>query len=29
VQLPQGGEDLTLDVEDYGLRSTLEITSIR
>jgi flagellar basal-body rod modification protein FlgD len=29
VQLPQAGEDLTLDVEDYGLRSTLEITSIR
>lgn len=29
VQLPKGGEDLTVDVEDYGLRSTLEITSIR
>lgn len=29
VQLPQDGDDLTLDVEDYGLRSSLEITSIR
>lgn len=29
VQLPQDGENLTLDVEDYGLRSSLEITSIR
>lgn len=29
VQMPQAGEDLTLDVEDYGLRSSLEITSIR
>ena len=29
VQLPQGGEDLTRDVEDYGLHSSLEITSIR
>jgi len=29
VQLPESGQDLTLDVEDYGLRSSLEITSIR
>ena len=29
VQLPETGQDLTLDVEDYGLRSSLEITSIR
>jgi flagellar basal-body rod modification protein FlgD len=29
VQLPQDGENLTLDIEDYGLRSSLEITSIR
>jgi flagellar basal-body rod modification protein FlgD len=29
VQLPGTGQDLTLDVEDYGLRSSLEITSIR
>jgi flagellar basal-body rod modification protein FlgD len=29
VQLPKGSEDLTVDVEDYGLRSSLEITSIR
>ena len=29
VQLPQDSDDLTLDVEDYGLRNSLEITSIR
>ena len=29
VQLPQPREDLTLDVADYGLRTTLETTSIR
>lgn len=29
VQLPEAGQDLTLNVEDYGLRSSLEVTSIR
>lgn len=30
VELPQsGGDDLTLRIEDHGLRSSLEITSIR
>jgi flagellar basal-body rod modification protein FlgD len=29
VQMPRGGEDLTLNVEDYGMHSSLEITSIR
>jgi flagellar basal-body rod modification protein FlgD len=29
VQMPEGGQDMTLRVEDYGLRSSLEITDIR
>lgn len=29
VQMPESGEDMTLRVEDYGLRSSLEITDIR
>lgn len=29
VQMPQAGSDLTLRVEDYGLQSSLEVTSIR
>ena len=29
VQMPQDGSDLTLRVEDYGLQSSLEITSMR
>ncbi|MFD0857526.1 flagellar hook assembly protein FlgD [Roseovarius aquimarinus] len=29
VDMPEGGQDLTLRIEDYGLRSSLEITSIR
>ena len=29
VQTAQGSQDLTLDIEDYGLRSSLEITALR
>lgn len=29
VQMPESGQDMTLRVEDYGLRSSLEITDIR
>lgn len=29
VQTAQGSQDLTLDVEDYGLQSSLEITAVR
>ncbi|MGX0974941.1 flagellar basal-body rod modification protein FlgD [Roseovarius sp. MBR-51] len=29
VQMPESGQDMTLRVEDYGLRSSLEINSIR
>ena len=29
VELPETGQNFTLDIEDYGLRSSLEITSIR
>lgn len=29
VQMPEAGQDMTLRVEDYGLRSSLEISAIR